>query len=92
MDLAAIPLRRLQNELARTLDFARRQSDATELKRITLFGGGSLFPGIVSILEGWTELDFQPFTAKLDPLSESDSDQAPLLAYAISLAEITAPI
>jgi Tfp pilus assembly PilM family ATPase len=91
MELAALPLRRLQNELARTLDFARRQSDANELKRITLFGGGSLFPGIASLLEGWADLDFRQFTLKLDELSEADQDSLPLLAHAISLAEISTP-
>lgn len=88
MELTALPLRRLQNELARTLDFARRQSDANDLKRITLLGGGSLFPAMATLLEGWADIDFCTYSAKLDPLSEAEGDDLPLLANAISLTEI----
>lgn len=83
-----MPLRRLQNEIARTLDFTRRQGIGGEMKRVTLFGGGALFPGISPLLEGWTDLDFRPWTAALDELSETHVDLLPLLSQAIALSEI----
>jgi Tfp pilus assembly PilM family ATPase len=87
-DLAALPLRRLQNELARTLDFARRQADGGEVKRIMLLGGGALLPGMSSLLESWADLEFRLWSMPLDPLSESYSDSLPMLAQAIALAEV----
>ena len=88
-DLAAQPLRRLQNELARTLDFAKRQADFAELKRIVLFGGGAMLPGMVSTLEHWADIDFRLWTVPLDELSETHVDSLPLLAQAMALAEIS---
>lgn len=91
-DLAALPLRRLQNELARTLDFAKRQVDFAELKRIVLFGGGSMLPGMVSTLEHWADIDFRLWTVPLDELSETHIDSLPLLAQAMALAEISVSV
>ncbi len=87
-DLAAMPLRRLQNEIARTLDFSRRQGNGGDLKRITLLGGGALLPGITPLLESWTDLEFRIWTLPLDPLSAAHDDSLPLLAQAMALAEI----
>lgn len=87
-DLTAMPLRRLQNEIAKTLDFTRRQGIGGDLKRVTLLGGGALFPGISPLLEGWTDLDFRPWNAALDELSETHVDLLPLMSQAIALAEI----
>lgn len=89
-DLTALPLRRLQNELARTLEFARRQENCADLKRITLLGGGSLLPGIAPFLENCADLEFRSWTAPLDELSETHVDALPLLAQAMALAEISA--
>lgn len=89
-ELAALPLRRLQNELARTLDFARRQADCTGMKRITLLGGGSLLPGMASLLESWADLEFRHWSVPLDELCETHVDSLPLLAQAMALAEAPA--
>lgn len=87
-EIASLPLRRLQNELARTLDFARRQNDALDLRQITLVGGGALLPSMTELFESWTELNVRLWNARLDPLSEVQSDALPPYAQAIALADL----